>query len=295
MSAEGQVARGILMMLAAIVLFTLMDALAKALTPHYGTLQVVWARYTGQTVLVALLLAPRLKQLLRTAYPGMHALRSLFQFGATALFFSSLAFIGLAEATAIMDLNPVLITLGAALFLGEKIGARRLAGVLLALIGALIIIRPGSAVFSPAALLPLAAAVCYAGYAIATRKVGRDESIWTALLYTALFGTLVTSIALPFFWQAIAPVHLPGFLAIGALGAAAQLCLIRAFTLAEAGVVAPFGYVGLLFATLWGWLFFGELPDIWTGIGAAVIVAAGVYVWHRESRMARAARARRAG
>lgn len=280
--------RAILWMLLAILLFTAMDALAKSLLRlGYPTLQAVWARYTGQTLMVALFLFHRLGPLLRTRHPGLQALRSLFQLGATALFFASLGFIGLAEATAIMDTNPVLITLGAALFLGEKLGPRRLIGIGAALAGALIIIRPGSGVVSLAALLPLAAAVCYAGYAIATRKVGATENAWTSLIYSALLGTVVTTAALPFVWIPIAPEHIAGFVGLALLGTGGQFCLIRAFTMTEASVVAPFGYVGLIFATFWGILLFGEYPDRWTVVGALVIVAAGLYVWHRETRAAR--------
>lgn len=278
--------RGIGLMLAAIVMFTAMDALAKGLIAQYPTLQVVWARYTGQTVIVALFLAPRLGPLLRTRHPKLQALRSMFQFGATTLFFASLGFIGLAEATAITDINPVLITLGAALFLGEKLGPRRIFGVGLALCGALIVIRPGLGVFTPAALLPVGCAICYAGYAIATRYVGRSESAWTSLIYAALLGTLVTSAALPLVWQPIAPGDIAPFLALGLLGAGAQFCLIRAFTITEASAIAPFGYVGLVFASFWGIVLYDEYPDGWTIVGALVIVVAGLYVWHRETRAA---------
>lgn len=280
--------RGILLMLLAIATFTSMDALAKTLIASYPTLQVVWARYTGQTVIVALVFLPRLGRLLRTRYPGLQALRSLLQFGATAFFFFSLGHIGLAEATAITDLNPVLITLGAALFLGEKLGPRRLLGVFVALAGALIIIRPGAGVFQPAALLPLCCAICYAGFALATRHVGRDESPSTSLIYSALFGTLVTSALLPFVWVPIARADLWAFLLIGVQGSVAQFFLIRAFTIAEASAIAPFGYVGIIFATGWGILLFDEWPDLWTVVGALVITGAGLYVWHREARIARA-------
>lgn len=280
--------RGILTMLLGLLIFTLMDALAKHLTGTYPVLQVVWARYAGQTVLVLVLLAPRLGPVIRTRAPGLQALRSLFQFGATALFFLSLAHIGLAEATAIMDVNPVLITLGAALFLGERIGPRRLAGVLVALAGALIIVRPGSGVFSLAALLPLAAAFCYAGFAVLTRRASATESAATSMLYAALLGTVLTTALLPWIWQPVARADLWGFVLIGGMGAAGQLCLVRAFSMAEAGVIAPFGYAGLPFATLWGFVFFGTLPDGWTVIGALVIVGAGLYVWHREAQIARA-------
>ncbi|HBD90048.1 MAG: hypothetical protein A2092_05350 [Rhodobacteraceae bacterium GWE1_64_9] len=279
--------RGILMMLIAIATFTSMDALAKTLIAEYPALQVVWARYTGQTVIVTLVFLPQLRRLLRTRYPGLQAARSLMQFGATAFFFVSLGYVGLAEATAITDLNPVLITLGAALFLGEKLGARRIFGVCAALFGALVIIRPGFGVFQPAALLPLCCAICYAGFALATRWVGRDESPSTSLIYSAMFGTLATTILLPFIWQPIAMADLWGFVLIGALGSVAQFFLIRAFTIAEASAIAPFGYVGILFATGWGILLFDEWPDGWTVIGALVIAGAGVYVWHRETRVAR--------
>jgi drug/metabolite transporter (DMT)-like permease len=174
------------------------------------------------------------------------------------------------------------------LFLGEKLGPRRIAGVLAAMIGALIVIRPGMGVFTPAALLPLGCAVAYAGYAIATRYVGRDESAWTSLIYAAVLGTVITNLAMPFYWQPVENhTQTALFLAIALLGSAAQYFLINAFTQAEASVIAPFGYVGLIFATFWGYGLFGEVPDLWTGIGALVIVGAGLYVWHRETQAAR--------
>ena len=280
-------ARGILLMLLAILIFTLMDALAKSLVARYPTLQVVWARFAGQTAIVVLILSRNITPYLRARHPGLQFWRSVFQFGASFLFFTSLNYIGLAEATAIADLNPVLITLGAALFLGEKIGPRRAAGIAVALVGAMIIIRPGSAVFSLAALLPLGCGMCFAAYALVTRAVGATESVWTSLLYTALFGTIVTSVTLPWVWQPVTAGDIPAFVIIGLMGAAAQLCLIRSFTLVEASVVAPFSYVGLILAMGWGWLFFGALPDGWSILGALVIVGAGLYVWHRETQVAR--------
>lgn len=276
--------RGILLMLLAIFCFAAMDAAAKGLIARYPVPQVVWARFTGQVVIVALLLGPRLPAMMRTQWPMLHLVRSACQLGAIACFFSSLPYIGLAEATALGDLNPVLITLGAALFLGEKLGPRRIAGVVAALIGALIIIRPGLSVFTPAALLPLAAAVFYTINALLTRLLGPQESAWTPMILAALFGFAATSATLPFVWVPIAPADWPMFALIGALGTGAQLALIRAFTLAEAGSVAPFAYVGLLFATCWGYVLYDEVPDLPTIIGALVIVAAGLYVWHRETQ-----------
>lgn len=279
--------RGILLVLASIAMFTLMDALAKHLSQDYPPLQVVWTRYAGQTVLVSLLFLPRMGSVLRTRRPGLQLLRSLLQFGATVFFFLSLAYIGLAEATAITDVNPVLITLGAALFLGERLGPRRIAGVIMALIGALIIIRPGMGVFQPAALLPLACATCFAGYALATRFVGDTEPPATSLMYSAMFGTIATSVMMIWWFEPIAVADLWGFALIGVIGTAGQFLLIRAYTIAEAGAIAPFGYVGILYATIWGIVFFDEWPDSWTIVGALVIAGAGLYVWHRETRASR--------
>lgn len=278
---------GILFMLLAIFCFTLMDANVKGMVDRYPAPMLVWIRFLGQLLLVLVLLRHRFFTHLRTRFLLVHVARSVTQIGATALFFTSLAYIGLAEATALIDVNPVLITLGAAVFLGEKLGPRRLFGVLAALAGAMIVIRPGAGVFSMAALLPLTGAISYAANALITRWIGPKESAWTSMVFTSVICTAMASLALPFFWVPIAGADLPRFALIGLLGTVAQLCIIRAFTLAEAASVAPFAYVGILFATGWGILLFDTYPDRWTVIGALVIVAAGLYVWHRETRALR--------
>lgn len=281
------VSRGIALMILAILLFTAMDATAKGLIARYPAPQVIWARFAGQFLIVLLILRAQTGPLLRTRFPALHVARSAFQFGATTLFFLSLTHVGLAEATALTDINPVLITLGAAIFLGERLGPRRLAGVIVALIGALIIIRPGAGVFSPWALLPLGAAVCYTGNALITRFIGAQESAWTSMLYASFFGTVVAATALPFVWIPITAADLAIFALVGALGTGAQLCIIRSFSMAEASVVAPFAYLGIVFATGWGIVLYDQWPDRWTMIGALVIVGAGLYVWHRETTSAR--------
>jgi drug/metabolite transporter (DMT)-like permease len=279
--------RGILLMILAILLFTAMDATAKGLIERYPAPQVIWVRFAGQLLIVLVILRHHLLPVLRTRFPVLHFWRSASQFGATTFFFLSLPHIGLAEATAIADLNPVLITLGAALFLGEKLGPRRLAGVLVALFGALIVIRPGAGVFTWWALLPLLCAVSYATSALLTRKIGAQESVWASMVYAALFGTLVAGATLPFVWQPVATADLWLFALIACLGTAAQLCIIRSFSITEASVVAPFSYLGIIFATGWGIVLFNQWPDRWTVIGALVIVGAGLYVWHRETRASR--------
>ncbi len=280
------VTRGVALMILAIFLFTAMDATAKGLIDRYPAPQVIWVRFAGQLLLVLLLLRHHLGPVLRTRFPVLHFWRSAAQFGATTFFFLSLGHIGLAEATAVADTNPVLITLGAALFLGERLGPRRIAGVVVALAGALIVIRPGAGVFSWAAILPLLCAVSYAASALLTRKIGAQESVWASMVYAALFGTVVAGTALPFVWEPLAGEDLWKFGLIACLGTGAQLCIIRSFSITEAGIVAPFAYLGIVFATVWGAVLYDQWPDRWTVIGALVIVAAGLYVWHRETRLA---------
>ncbi|MFB9222496.1 DMT family transporter [Paracoccus cavernae] len=275
--------QGIILLLVAIFTFTLMDATAKFLAGRYHPVQIIWARYFTNFVIVAAVLGPDLGRSFRSQVPKIQLLRALSQMGSVGFFFTALAYIGLAEATAIMDCNPVLITLAAAVFLGEKIGPRRIIGIVVALIGALIIIRPGAGVFHPAAILPLLGAFSYAGGAILTR-LARVDSVATSVLWTTTFGVVTTSILLPFFWQPVATGDLWAFLLIGVFGTVAQALLIRAFTLAEAAAVAPFGYTGLIWAGFWGWLFWGSIPDLWTITGAIVVVSAGIYVWTREAQ-----------
>ncbi len=282
-----QTAKAIALMIGAIFFFAAMDATAKEISLRVSTVQAVWARYAGAATLIFLIVLPRIGTVARTRYPLLQLARSVFLMFGTGFFFFGIANIGLAEATAIMDINPVIITLGAALFLGEKIGPRRAFGIAASLIGALIIIRPGSGVFSPYALFPLGAAFSYSAYNLVTRYVGLNENPWTSLLYTTLFGAVVLSCIVPFHWEPIDLTTAALMAMLAVFGTLSQLLLIRALSIGEAGMLAPFSYAGLIFATLWGMLFFAEYPDFWTVVGALVIVGSGIYVWHRETSQAR--------
>ena len=272
----------VMLMIGAMFIFTLMDAVAKLLTHEIGVWPTLWVRYFGQAVLVVIIVLPRIKQVVKTSFPVLQLTRSVFLMCATMCFFWGISNIGLAEATAIMDVSPVLITLGAVLFLGERIGIRRVFGIFGALIGALIVIRPGTDVFTIYALFPLGAAICYSGYNLITRFVGAREDPWTSLFYTALFGATVLSAIVPFYWQPLSSFIITLMVVLSVLATLAQWLLIKALSIGEASLLAPIGYIALIFATLWGFLLFRDLPDQWTVIGALVIVASGVYVWSRE-------------
>lgn len=277
-------ARAITLILCAILCFSIMDACVKAVSSSVGAIPALWARYAGQMVVVIVLVAPRLRHVVSTSFPGLQVARSILLLMATALLFQGLSRIGLAEATAVMVLNPLFIALGAAVFLGEKIGFRRVIAILIAFAGAMLIIQPGTSAFEPAALFPLGAAISFAGYALITRRVGRREDAWTSLFYTALVGGVISTFLIPMAWITPSTQDILLMVTIAGTGTLGQLLLIRAYSMAEAGVLAPFGYSGLIFATVIGVFAFAEIPPLTTILGALVIVSAGLYVWFRETR-----------
>ena len=279
--------RAIVLAIAAIFCFGLMDVAVKAVSPLTGTIPALWARYAGQMIIVIVLVAPRLRRVAHSQYPKLQIARSVLLMLATFFFFLALGRIGLAEATAVMMMNPLMITLGGALFLGEALGPRRIIAIVVALNGALIVIRPGADVFQPASLLPLIAAFCFASYTLITRRLGPDEDVWTSLFYTGLVGSIVLTAIVPFHMPALDLTSIALLMMIGAMGTAGQLMLIRALSQAEAGLLAPFNYTGIVFAVFWGLVLFGEVPDSLTLLGALVIAGAGIYVWHREARAPR--------
>lgn len=274
--------RGVLAVVFAFFCFGLQDTTAKFLMGELHPMQVVWARYAGQMAVIVIVLAPRLKPLARTANPGLQLVRSALLFTSTLLFFTALSRMEFAEAAALIQTAPLFITALAAPVLAEVVGWRRWTGVAVGLVGALVIIRPGLEVFQPAGLLPLGAAVCLASYQIATRMLSAADRIRTTMLYTAGVGTLVATLAVPFFWTQPSGLQAGLMLLMGVLASTGHLSLVYGFGLAQASALAPFNYTALIWATLFGFLFFGELPDLATVAGAGIVVAAGLYVWHRE-------------
>ncbi|WP_417269650.1 DMT family transporter [Celeribacter sp.] len=279
--------KGILFMLVSVTSFSLMDAVAKLLGQRIDVSQVLFARYGGQLIIVLVLFRNSLPRLLRTDYPRLQWIRGMFQLAAAACFFIALKSVGLPEATAVADLAPVMITLGAALILKERVGPRRAFGIAAAMVGALIVIRPTGAVFTPASLWPLGSALCLSGYALATRYIGKSEPPQTALLYSGIFGTAVMALIIPFRWVSPDATAWTLIALIGVIGTFAQLMMIQAYSSGEASAVAPFSYAGLITASLWSVLIFDAWPDTYTVLGALVIVSAGLYVWHRETQAPR--------
>ena len=272
--------RGILLIIAAVATFAVMDTTAKYLSQTYPVPAVVWARYFAQALCMLIVLGPRLKlDLLRTRRPKLQIARGITLTLATLLFFSALSLMPIAEASAITFVSPLLLTALSVLLLRERVRPAAWIAVATGFVGVLFIIRPGGAVFSPAAVLPLATACCFAGYQIMTRQLAGVDSSFATLFYSALVGTVLTSFVVPFFWHPPETV-LDGllFVMLGVLGAAGHFVLIRAFHHAPASMLAPFVYSQLVAVLILGYAVFGEFPDGWSLVGMAIIVASGVFV-----------------
>lgn len=276
------ITKGIACALMVTLSFAAMDAISKELSQTYEPLFVVWMRYITQAIGSLIIFAPRLVERLRTKHLGLQILRSTLLFCSTLMFFYGFAHLPLAEVNAIAQVGPLAITALAALILGERVGIHRWTGVAIGLLGALIIIRPGLGSAGWPVLFPLAGTLCFAFYNIATRFLGRDDSIWTTFLYTGLVGAVAASLFLPSVWQTPSITHLPLVLLIGVFGSLGQLMLVLALSYAAASLIAPFFYTSFLWAVLLGIFLFGEWVDFWTILGAGIIISAGLYVRHRE-------------
>jgi drug/metabolite transporter (DMT)-like permease len=195
----------------------------------------------------------------------------------------------LADVHAVLALTPLVVTALSVPLLKEQVGPRRWAAVGAGFLGVLIVLRPGLGVMHPAALVALLAVLLYALYQILTRLAGRFDSSETSLLWQLVVGSLVLSFVVPFVWRPPAVQHWPLFVVVAALGGVGHYCLIKALQLAPASVVQPFTYTLLLWAVVIGFVGFGDLPDGWTLLGGALIVAAGTYTAVREHRLRRQA------
>ena len=278
-----------LFLLAGLCLSSL-DATAKYLVRDHALFLVVWARYAGQ-MLVATPFAWRRAgaSFWRTRHPALQLLRSGALLIATICFFGGLRYLPLAEASAITYLGPLFVVALSGPLLDEQPTRARWIASLVGFAGILILVRPGSAVFHPAALLLVLAAFCNALYFIGTRKLA-DESPYTTLFYSALVGTVGLSFALPWQLEAEAPGFSHGalFLLLGLFAGVGHWFVISAYQLAPASMLTPFTYLQMIWATLYGFAVFGQLPDRGSALGMIVIVASGL--WLALQERARAAR-----
>jgi drug/metabolite transporter (DMT)-like permease len=273
------------MMLAASIL-PVMNGTVQWLSPRYPSEQIIWARITGQFLIMLVLMLPAAGlRVFATRRPGLQVGRSVCQFASTMFYFTAIATVPLAKATAIGFLAPFIVALIAWPMLGERPKLRRLLAVVAAFVGVLVVIRPGGESFQPATLLILGSASAYALYQVLTRMVAGQDKAETSVLWSAVVGAVVLTLALPFFWVTPkSPGDALGFVVVGLLGAAAHYCVARAFAYGPASVISPFQYWQILGAVAAGVVVQGVLPDGGTWLGAAIIVGAGVFLAVSEGR-----------
>jgi drug/metabolite transporter (DMT)-like permease len=283
--------RGILLTVAAIALFSIADAMSKQLAQTLPPLEVVWIRYSVFLPLALLALTRRGGfRLLRPRTPGLQVIRGLGVVGSALAMTAALRVLPMAEATAINFVSPAFITALSVLFLGEVVGWRRWTAIAVGLLGALIVVRPGSGVFQPAALLPLVTAAAWAVAVIATRRMAGGDPPETTLIWSAGVGLAVCSLLVPFVFVVPSWGELGLGVALGIVSAVPHALVVLAYRVAPASVLAPFAYVQLLTSAVVGAIAFGALPDGWTLVGGAVIAASGLYMAHRERVRAGAGR-----
>jgi len=278
--------RAIAFMCAGVSTFPFMNTAVKVLSPGYPAIQITWARFTGHLIVMLLIFLPQYRwTLLQTRKPLVQIGRSVLMLMSNLVFVMAIGRVPLATASAIGFTSPLLVTALSVPLLHESVGWRRWTAVLVGFMGALLVIRPGNGFADPAVLLLLVSSLTYALYQIATRWVSRHDNAATGIVFSALVGSLALTAVIPFIFV-MPRTLLDGLLfgSLGLLGGLGHYLVIRAFQLGNAAVIAPLGYVELLGSTTLGYLIFGNFPDLWTWVGAGVIIASGAYIALRERR-----------
>ena len=275
---------GIALMCGALACFACLDTMAKFLNHYMDTVQVVWARYTGAFLMAVAISNPITRPaLMVTKRPLLQVGRSVLLLGSTMFNFFALRYLQLDQAMAIVFSTPFFVAILSGPVLGEWVGWRRWTAICIGFVGVLLVARPGFGGIHPAALISLAAAVCYAAYSIATRMLSRTDSNETTLFYSNLVGAVAMLPAVPFVWTTPSdPIVITVMVVCGAFGTVGHYLLIMAHRLAPPAVLAPFIYTQIVWAILLGFFVFADVPNRWTLAGAAVVVASGLYMLYRE-------------
>ena len=275
--------RGIALILASTVFLGASDVTAKYLSATLPSIEIAWIRF----LVFALIMSPAMLPgsplcALRSDRPGLQVMRGVALLSSSLFFISGLRFLPIAEASATGFVAPLFVTALSIVFLGESVGMRRWLATAVGLIGVLIVLRPGTSAFHPAAFLPIVSALAWACTLIMTRMMSGREHAITTMTYSSIVGVCVISALVPFVWVAPSWHDILFGIFIGVASTAGQWIVVLAFRYADASVLAPFSYTQLLWVSILGFLIFGELPDIWTVTGAVFIVASGLYTAHRE-------------
>jgi drug/metabolite transporter (DMT)-like permease len=275
--------KGIALVLASTIFLGASDVTAKYLSATLPSIEIAWIRF----LVFAMIMTPAMMPgsplyALQTNRFGLHLMRGAALLGSSLFFISGLRFLPIAEASATGFVAPLFVTALSIIFLSEKVGLRRWIATGVGLIGVLIILRPGTGAFHPAAFFPLVSALAWACTLIMTRMMSGTERAITTMTYSSIAGLFILSALVPFVWVTPTWHDIAFGILIGVASTAGQWIVVLAFRYADASVLAPFSYTQLLWVSVLGFLIFGEVPDAYTITGAAFIVASGLYTAHRE-------------
>ena len=275
--------RGVALMALGMFLFSGVDTMGKFLTETVHPIQIVWFRQLGLLLGVVVLIGVQGRSVLVSSNPKLQIGRGVLAACSATLFIVGVSYVPLADAVAITFVAPFMVTVMGALILREPVGVRRWTAVLVGFIGTLIVIRPGMGVIHPAALLLIVAATAFALRQVLSRILAGEDKTQTTVAYTAIVSWTLLTIPLPFIWQnPSSGLEIALLIAMAVVAAFAEILVIMALDAAQAVVVAPVQYSLLIWGTFYGFVVFGQLPDVWTWLGALVIVATGLYTLNRE-------------
>jgi len=287
----------------ATMLFSINDSLIKFLAGDYALHQVVFVRSVAGIALLGLVIIPLRGGFaeIRTRRLKLHIFRGLCVVWANLFFYMALAELKLAEVVGIFFVAPFLITIGSVVFLKEQVGPQRWAAVAIGFLGVLFIVKPGTDAFRAVAILPVLAAIGYAAFHIMTRRLAQSETIVSLTFYPPLVFVVISAIiglalghgayaqgdgALGFVtrawaWPTVGDFAVMVLIGVGVTFGGASIS--QAYRTSEAAMIAPFEYLAMIFAALFGWVFFDEWPDPWAWAGIALILASGIFMIWREA------------
>ena len=270
------------LVLLSMAIFSSIDVLSKILVAEYSPIEVAWGRYLSNVLVLVPFVVRSRGRLLVTQRPLSQFVRGVSMLGSAVLFMAGLGQLAIADATSIGFVSPLMVTALSIPILGEKVGIRRWAAVVVGFIGILIIIRPGTSAFNPAALFPVLSAACWSCGLVITRRMKSGEPVLTTLFYTALVGLALLTVLLPTSWSPPSGRAFGLMMLMGLLNTCGQYALVLGYIRGPASMLAPFSYSQIIWSMLSGVFIFGTIPGFFTGVGAAIVVASGLYVFHRE-------------
>lgn len=273
---------GIALLIGATVFLATSDSLAKYLSKSLPAIEISWIRFA---VFVLILLPVAMSSgvsSLRSQRPGLQVMRGLALVSSSLLFITGLRYLPIAAASATSFVAPLFVTGLSIIVLRETVGGRRWVATLVGLMGVMIVVRPGTAAFDPASILPIASAFLWALTLVMTRMIASADRTVTTMMFSAVVGFCALSALVPLVWVTPSWSDLALGVGVGVASTTGQWMVVLAFRHADASVLAPFSYVQLVWVTIAGLVVFAELPDLWTFVGAACIIASGLYTAHRE-------------